>query len=227
MTLRKRYSYIAFYDLDRTIFTGNSATSLVAEARNRGIMNGRQFRHALYLSLLYKLDWQDPARIITRMLTWLKGMTETAARQLCLEVFENNLRQTIRPEITREMQKHRDNLGANVLLSSATSLICEPVAAHLNLEDVICTRLEANNGILTGATRGKLVYGREKKTRLTDYCRKEGHKPAESYYYGDSKTDVYVMETVGHPVAVCPDQRLLEVARKRDWRVLEVSGPSG
>lgn len=227
MTLKKKYRYIAFYDLDRTIFTGNSATSLVEEARRRGVMNGRQFRHALYLSLLYKLDWQDPARIISRMLTWLKGMTETAARQLCLEVFESNLLQTIRPEITREMQKHQEKHGANVLLSSATSLICEPVAAHLHLDDVICTHLEEVDGVLTGATRGKLVYGREKKIRLMDYCRKEDHDPAEAYYYGDSKTDVYVMETVGHPVAVSPDQQLLAVARERDWRVLEVSGPSG
>ncbi len=227
MTLQENYKYIAFYDLDRTIFSGNSATSLVAEARSRGIMNSRQFRHALYLSLLYKLDWQDPARIITRMLTWLKGMTETAARQLCLEVFENSLRDTIRPEILEEMQKHRDGHGANILLSSATSLICEPVAAHLHLEDVICTRLEVDNGILTGATRGKLVYGREKKARLLDYCRRMGYDPADTFYYGDSKTDVYVMEAVGHPVAVCPDHQLLEVARKRDWLVLEVSGPSG
>jgi len=227
MTLQENYKYIAFYDLDRTIFTGNSATSLVAEAKSRGIMNGRQFRHALYLSLLYKLDWQDPARIITRMLTWLKGMTETAARQLCLDVFESDLLQTIRPEITREMQKHRDEQGANVLLSSATSFICEPVAAHLHLDDVICTHLEEDGGVLTGTTRGKLVYGREKKNRLIDYCRNEGYNPAEAYYYGDSKTDVHVMETVGHPVAVSPDHQLLEVARKRDWRVLEVSGPSG
>ena len=150
MPLTKRYGYIAFYDLDRTILTGNSATSLVEEARKRGIMTGQQFRHALYLSLLYKLDWWDPARIITRMLSWLKGLPESSVRQLCREVFDQTLRETIRPEILKEMEKHRKKDGANVLLSSATSLICEPAAIHLGLDDVICTQLAAIDGILTG-----------------------------------------------------------------------------
>ena len=220
MPLTERYRYLAFYDLDRTIFTGNSATSLVEEARKRGIMTGQQFRHALYLSLLYKLNWWDPARIITRMLSWLNGLPEPSARQLCREVFEHTLRDTIRPEILEEMEKHRRQHGANVLLSSATSLICEPAALHLQLDDVICTRLEKIGGVLTGTTRGKLVYGMEKKHRMHSYCRQQGYDPGEAYYYGDSRTDFHVMEAVGHPVAVSPDKKLLEIAKERNWPVM-------
>jgi len=222
MQLTKRYRYIAFYDLDRTIFSGNSATSLVDEARRRGMMSKKQFRNALYLSLLYKLNWWDPARIITRMLSWLKGLPESSARQLCKEVFDHTLRDTIRQEILEEMMKHRVKEGANVLLSSATSFICEPAARHLQLDDVICTRLEKIDGFLTGATRGKLVYGLEKKHRMLLYCRQHGYDPHQAYYYGDSRTDIHVMEAVGHPVAVSPDKQLLKMAIERNWHILEI-----
>ena len=50
-----RFNYTAFYDLDHTILEGNSATHLVQEAHQRGVMTERQFRHAIWLSILYKL----------------------------------------------------------------------------------------------------------------------------------------------------------------------------
>ena len=220
MPLKKRYRYIAFYDLDRTILAGNSATSLVDEARRRGMLSNKQFMNAIYLSLLYKLDWWDPASIITRMLFWLKGLPESSVRQLCTEVFDHTLKKAIRPEIPEEMGKHREKNGANILLSSATSFICEPTAIHLQLDDVICTRLEKIDGILTGTTREKLVYGPEKKHRMLLYCRQHGYDPNLSYYYGDSRTDIHVMEAVGHPVAVSPDKQLLKIARKNNWSIL-------
>jgi HAD superfamily hydrolase (TIGR01490 family) len=226
MTLPGRYRYIAFYDLDRTIFRGNSATSLVEEARKRGIMSNRHFWNALYLSLLYKLDLWDPAGIISRMLSWTKGLPESTARQLCRDVFEHALRETIRPEILQEMEKHRSQNGTNVLLSSATCMICEPVARHLRLDDVICTQLDMDNGLLTGTTRGKLVYGLEKKHRMLQYCMLNRYDPQQAYYYGDSRTDIHVMEAVGHPVAVSPDKKLLRIAMDRKWRILETSASS-
>jgi HAD superfamily hydrolase (TIGR01490 family) len=215
-----RHTYIAFYDLDHTILSGNSATKLVEAARERGIMSPRQFRHAVYLSIIYKLDLGDPTRMINRMLTWLKGLKESVIRELCVEVFHKHLVETIRPEILQSLDMHRKQQGAVVLLSSATAPICEPVSKHLQLDDIICTHLESQDGILSGRTQGKLVYGMEKKHQMLAYCQTHGHDPGLAYYYGDSHTDVYVMEAVGNPVAVSPDKRLQRIARIRNWPVL-------
>ncbi len=214
------FSYIAFYDLDHTILTGNSATHLVEEARKRGVMNPGQYRHAVYLSILYKLGIGDPSRMITRMLSWLRGLPEPMVHRLCDEVFREDLEKTIRPEILEAIQMHRRRNGANVLLSSATSPVCGPISGHLRLDDMICTFLETENGRFTGRTTGRLVYGMEKKVRMLAYCRQYGQDPSKAYYYGDSFTDQYVMEAVGFPVAVSPDRRLLKIALKKNWPVL-------
>lgn len=220
MTLRKRFAYIAFYDLDHTILTVNSATYLVEAARTRGIMSAKQYRHAVYLSIIYKLDLGDPTKMITRMLTWLKGLSEKSVKELCREVYSASLVGTIRGEILATMEEHRRQNGAVVLLSSATAPVCEPVRDHLEMDDMICTRLVSKNGILTGATHGRLVYAKEKKVRLKAYCKEHGYDPGDAYYYGDSHTDHHVMESVGNPVAVSPDKRLRKRALKKNWPII-------
>jgi HAD superfamily hydrolase (TIGR01490 family) len=220
MTFADRFRYIAFYDLDHTILKGNSATTLVEVARERGIMSSKQFRHAVYLSLIYKLNLGNPTKMINRMLSWLKGLDEASIRELCIEVFNRKLVETIRPEILQSLDHHRHEKGAVVLLSSATSPICEPVSKHLQMDETICTHLESIEGTLTGHTKGKLVYGKEKKKQMLAFCELHGYDPQLAYYYGDSHTDQYVMEAVGYPVAVSPDKRLLKIALARNWKIL-------
>lgn len=214
------FAYIAFYDLDHTILDGNSATHLVQEAHKRGVMTERQYRQAVWLSLLYKLHIGEPTRMIDRMLSWLKGLEEASIMKLSQEIFDHIIKETIRPEIMETIREHRANSGKVVLLSSATAPICEPVTSFMELDDVICTRLQSEKGILSGKTRGKLVYGHEKKVRMLAYCRENNYDPQEAWYYGDSHTDRFVMDAVGFPVAVSPDRQLLKIARRNNWPVL-------
>ena len=218
--MRGRFDYIAYYDLDHTILRGNSATFLVEDAKVRGVMRRSQYRHALYLSLLYKLKIGDPVRMINRMLGWLNGLNEGEVRNLCREVFVDQLIPSIRPEILNTMDQHRASSGAVVLLSSATLPICEPVSDYLGMDDVICTRLITENGILTGKTEGPLVYGEEKRQRLLMHCHAHGFDPADAWYYGDSYTDIPVMKAVGNPVAVAPDRLLHQTASSLRWPIL-------
>jgi HAD superfamily hydrolase (TIGR01490 family) len=215
-----KYAYIAFYDLDHTILDGNSATHLVMEARKQGVMNERQYRQAVWLSILYKLNIGNPTKMIDRMLSWLKGQKEEELMSLCDDIFNTTIKMTIRQKILDTIREHRSKNGSVVLLSSATTPICQPVTRHLQLDEMICTRLESKNGILTGHTHGKLVYGPEKKVRMLQFCKEKACDPQLSWYYGDSHTDKYVMEAVGNPVAVSPDKKLRKIALKNKWSIL-------
>jgi len=214
------FAYTAFYDLDQTILDGNSASYLVKEARKRGVMSERQYRQAVWLSILYKLDIGNPTLMIDRMLSWLKGIQEAYIMKLSQEIFDQLIKETIRPKILETIEEHRSKNGAIVLLSSATTPICKPVSQFLKLDGMICTQLESEQGILTGHTRDKLVYGPEKKVRMLAFCKEKGFNPDDAWYYGDSHTDRYVMEAVGHPVAVSPDKGLMRIAKKNKWPIL-------
>lgn len=215
------FKYAAFYDLDHTILDGNSATHVVHEARKQEVMTEGQFRHAVWLSILYKLNIGEPNRMILRMLSWLKGKEEHFIMNFSREIFDLLIKDTVRPEILETMREHRDKNGAVVLLSSASTPICLPASQFLGMDDIICTQLESRNGKLTGKTVRKLVYGSEKKVRMLEFCRDKNFDPRDAWYYGDSHTDRYVMEAVGNPVAVFPDRRLLKIARRNDWPILQ------
>lgn len=216
----KKNEYIAFYDLDHTILSANSATFLIEESRKRGIMTPSQYRHAVWLSILYKMNLGDPVKMIGRMLTWLQGLQEVDIKKLCREIYHSNIKLSLRPEILESFEKHRRSGAAVVLLSSATEPICEAVYEDLLMDDMICTRLETRDGAFTGRTDGKLVYGKEKKLRLQSYCQELDSDPEKAWYYGDSYTDKYVMKAVGNPVAVSPDRRLKLIALRLNWTIL-------
>jgi HAD superfamily hydrolase (TIGR01490 family) len=215
-----KHTYLVFYDLDHTILTDNSATHLINEAKKRGVMSKKHFRHAIWLSILYKLGIGDSATMILRMLTWLNGLELEMINRLCLDVFDEQIVHKIRPEILGTMERHHAEGAAVILLSSASEPICFPIGHYLEMDDIICTRLESRNGVLTGNTLEKLVYGSEKKDRMLQYCTGHQQDPARAWYYGDSHPDRHVMEAVGYPVAVNPDKKLCKLALKRNWPIL-------
>ena len=111
------YPYTAFYDLDHTILDGNSATYLVQEAHKRGVMTERQYRHAVWLSILYKLNIGEPIKMINRMLSWLTGLQEKSIMELSQEIFDHIIKETIRPEVQETIREHRAKKAAVILQS--------------------------------------------------------------------------------------------------------------
>jgi phosphoserine phosphatase len=85
--------------------------------------------------------------------------------------------------------------------------------------------LETRNGVFTGNPEGSLCFGKEKVIRLTEFCKINNINPCQSWYYGDSIADLPVLSTVGNPVCVNPDKKLLDVAKKRGWQVLSLEKP--
>ncbi len=185
-----------------------------------GFMSNREFRQALYYSVMYKFDLKDANEIVLSMMQWLKGLKEEEVNSLARDEVVPYLLKLIRPEIKREIAMHRKNHGRVVLLSSALPYLCNPMARHLEMDDVICSALEVNLGHFTGRGNRKLVFGKEKAVRMREYCESYGFPLDTAWYYGDAFTDRFVMQSVGNPVAVKPEIKLRWMAKKRGWRIL-------
>jgi phosphoserine phosphatase len=79
--------------------------------------------------------------------------------------------------------------------------------------------MEVVNGSLTGRPVGRLCYGKEKKTRLIEYCEKNNNTFEESWYYADSISDYPVLSIVDHPVCINPDKKLKKKAMANKWKI--------
>ena len=215
----KGNSYIAFYDLDRTITKAVSGSSLLRRAFRKGLLNRSYMLKAIYLSASYKLKMRDPVKIMNDMIHWVKGIREEDFSRLCSDTFQEILLPSIHSEVIAEIGMHKENNATTVILSSSLVQICREMADHLGMDDIVCSELEIADGYLTGFPKGRLCYGSEKVSGLTSYCEKNNSKIEDAWYYGDSISDLPVLNIVGNPVCVNPDSMLLKSARENDWKI--------
>jgi HAD superfamily hydrolase (TIGR01490 family) len=213
-------SYVAFFDLDKTLLSINSGSVLVREAYKRGLMSTSELLNAIYLSWLYKFHLRDTSIIVSGMGIWLKGMTLDEMNGLSEHVLIKHLIDAIRPEIYTEIKFHRGNNAEIVILSSAIIQICKPLGTYIGADNILCTVMEVADGVFTGAPENKFCFEDEKRIRLIQYCEMRNYNLNEAFYYGDSISDLPALKVVGHPVCVQPDRRLTRISRENGWRIL-------
>jgi HAD superfamily hydrolase (TIGR01490 family) len=215
-----RENYIAFFDLDQTITKAISGRALVVAGHKKGLFTGWDFVNAIFLSFAFRFKLKDPYRIVVNMVRWVKGMPENIMNDLCLEVCREILLPSVYRDALAEIEFHKSKNARIVILSSALKGICVEIAKSLNIDDIICSELEVRDGLLTGRPIGRLCYEEEKAIRLLVYCEKHNHSSSDSWYYGDSISDLPALNKVGHPVCVNPDARLRKAAIKKEWEIL-------
>jgi len=214
-------NYIAFFDLDRTIIRENSGKILIEHAYKKGLISRRYVIWGIYLSLMYKFELKNPVVIIRTITKWLKGVAESALQNLSEEIFTLHLLNSIRPEIEECIRMHRSKGARVVILSSSIYPVCKAAADYLKMDDIICSLLETHNGIYTGHPDGSFCFNEEKVERMSEYCEKNNISPGNSWYYGDSIADLPALLSVGNPVCVNPDKKLLKEAGRRGWDILQ------
>jgi HAD superfamily hydrolase (TIGR01490 family) len=215
-----RKSYIAFFDLDRTITKAISGKELAKSALRKGFLSYTNLFFALNSSLAYKLSLKEEQKIVNEMVRWVKGLTEQTLSDLCTGIIEKAMLPSVYEEARMEIKSHKEKNGRVVLLSSALIPICHEIVLNLEMDDFVCSDLETVNGLLTGKPVGKLCFGPEKAVRLKSYCEKHNSDPSDAWYYGDSISDLQVLSAVGNPVCVNPDKRLRKEAVGRNWKIL-------
>jgi len=115
---------------------------------------------------------------------------------------------------------HNSNGGCTVILSATTRYLSELIKEHLGMRDIICSEMEVADGKYTGMPLGNYCYGEEKLIQAEKYCAKHGFDLKDAYYYGDSASDMPILEAVGNPMCVTPDKKLEKIAIQRHWTIL-------
>jgi HAD superfamily hydrolase (TIGR01490 family) len=215
----EKKTYVAFFDIDRTILSVNSGAILVRQAHKSGLMSTTELLNAIYLSWLYKLQLRDTNLIISQMGKWMNGVSVKEVENLSEFIVNNFLINTIRPEMLSEIEFHRENKAELVILSSIITELCRPLNTYLKFDNFLCTSMQVENDTYTGIPETKFCFEDEKRVRLIEYCKENNYLLSESFYYGDSISDFPALEVVGHPVCVSPDKKLNSIALERGWKI--------
>ena len=213
--MQNRPSYIAFFDLDKTILNTNSGEIFIHQAYESGYMKLPTLLYGYFLSFLFYLNLIKPETIMKLMGNWLQGFSEKMINDFSVEVFKKAMINAIHKEIYAEIEFHKNNNADVVLLSSSIYNLCKPIADYLKFDNIICSMMEVSNDIFTGKVLGEFCYSEIKLKQLKIFCADKNIDISDVYYYGDSMADLPVLEVIGNPVCINPDKKLRKIAMNR------------
>lgn len=216
---------IAFFDLDLTLLSANSGKLWIRREVALGQMSHRAALQAAVWLVQYQLGL-GALSLVARAISGTAGMREAELRARTASFYERQVRPLFRPGAIRALQTHRQAGDRVVLLTASSHFIAERVAQELELDAILCNRLEIDGrGVLTGRTVGPVCFGPGKLLHARLEAQRHGVELSGCAFYTDSFSDVLVLEAVGRPVAVNPDPRLRRRANKRGWEIVDWGVP--
>jgi putative phosphoserine phosphatase/1-acylglycerol-3-phosphate O-acyltransferase len=212
-------SIAAFFDLDGTLLPRPSLESrFVAHLLKRGEIGCADIFRWLWYSANSLLRGQQSG--IAGNKTYLAGLRESVAAEWADSLAAQSVKFVeggLQHVAWHVSQEHRI-----VFVSGTLAPLARAVASRLAVEiDVIATELEVTGETWTGQLAGPHVSGQQKARAVLAFAKQHALELEQSYAYGDRISDLPMLESVGHPIAVNPDSRLERTARLRGWPICE------
>ncbi len=211
----------AFFDLDGTLLTVNSAKLWIRRERRLNRVRKRDMAQAALLLGGYSLGFLDMERALKTALAPLRGRPEAEIRAETQIWWREDVRNFIAPGCRAVLDEHRRRGDLLVLLTSSSRYASEMAREEFGLDECLFQKYEVIDGLFTGRPLLPICYAAGKVTVAEEWARSAGVDLALSSFYSDSTTDLAMLARVGHPYAVNPDPRLWLAARLRRWPRLD------
>lgn len=217
----------AFFDLDKTIIATSSAYVYGKEFLNSGLISATTALHmsiakASYMFAGHSSGQMDASR--DQLSNMVIGWDVNQVRTIADETLHSVVAPTIYAEARDLIDQHRAAGHDVVIISASATVLVEPIAAELGVSTVIATKLTEEDGKFTGDI-SFYCKGNAKAEAIRNLAAQNGYDLAASYAYSDSATDLPMLETVGHPIAVNPDRALRKIAVEREWEIRTFRNP--
>lgn len=213
----------AFFDLDRTLIAGASTFAFGWVAFRNGLLSTRAVLGDAMTAVNFAITGGSDEQsdfVRDRILEAVKGKARDELTSLNDDLLPRLLN-SVRPETRRVVERHREAGRDTYIVSASPIELVEPLASALGMTGAIATESEVVDGVYTGRLLSEFCYGIGKVHRVRDLSADKGYDLALSYAYSDSKSDLPLLEMVGHPVAVNPDGTLKRIARSRNWPMVQ------
>jgi len=146
-----------------------------------------------------------------------KGQREEEMRALSERLFKHDIAGRLHHEVWRLAQAHRLMGHTVVLASSATRFQVEPMARELEADHALFTPVEIVDGVLTGRTAGRALWGRAKADAVIALAQEHELDLGRSWAYSNGDEDIPFLRTVGNAVTVNAEAKLRAEGEREGW----------
>jgi len=154
-----------------------------------------------------------------------RGLSAEELRARAADGLSEFILPRVRHAAVRRIRAHRARGDRVVIVTGALDFLVAPLA-HL-ADELIAARLRERRGAFTGELAEPALSADGRASLAAALAAERGVPLERCHAYGDSISDLPLLELVGHPAAVNPDFRLAREARRRGWPVLIWETESG
>ncbi len=207
---------LVLFDLDDTLLSGDTEGEWVKYMLNSGMIQDDSFLEQMTIftqnyrnGILNIFDYSN------FLLGPLHGIEETVMRDRFKEFSKEVVGRLSDATTDYLLNKHASD---KCLITSGTlSFLVKEISNEFGIDDYFGTEAEVKEGSYTGKVFGHPNFSEEKVRRIKDWI---GSQSFELIYaYSDSIHDLPLLEFSDCPIAVNPDDRLLEIAQSNGWNI--------
>lgn len=211
----------AFFDMDRTLLRVNSGSRWLAYLRRNNEISTYRALRALAWLVQYKLSLVDMEAVTATVMADMRGEELAPLLDKVHRWMEEEILPQVAPRAREQIAWHRAQGHRMCILTTSTPYLTEPMAQHLGIEHVLCTRPHVEDGRFTGTYERPACFGAGKVTWAERFAREHDVDLAASWFYTDSYSDLPMLERVGIRRVINPDARLRRHARRVGWIIEE------
>ena len=216
---------LAIFDLDNTLLAGDSDYLWGRFLVEKGIVDGEQYeRENERFYADYKAGKLDIHEFLRFSLKPLSRHSQQELAQWREEFIEEKIMPIISDQARELVEKHRQAGDLQLIITATNAFVTAPIAERFGIDHLIATEPETLDGHYTGEVAGEPSFREGKVKRLNAWLDEFRQTLEGSWFYSDSHNDLPLLEQVDNPVAVDPDSTLAEVAKQRNWPILQLHG---
>lgn len=201
---------LALFDFDGTLYPKDSFTGFIfyTLSKRHIVKNGLKILpwiQAYYLKL-YPAHAMRP-RLYQSM---FKDIPLDFVDKLAQE-YAQKLIKKLDPDLLHQLKRHQQRGDQVVLVSASIDLYLTYICKYLNIE-LICTKTEYKNGLLTGFYRSEDCSCEQKKFRIMQQYQLSDYQFI--YAYGNSEEDLEMLSIADYPYMVGEEKALPKLKPK-------------
>ncbi|SFQ08459.1 HAD-superfamily subfamily IB hydrolase, TIGR01490 [Psychrobacillus psychrotolerans] len=222
-----KFMRVAIFDFDGTIYAEETFTLLMKHLKEHPTYHSsyKRFYRAIvppYIANKLKLypDNKMKKRSMQLYLEAFNGLTKQEMDIYFSEI-KATMQQDFNAKVLERLKRHQEENIHILLVSGAYTQFLERVTDGLVFNQIIGTDIFYKDDKVYTKNAINHVNGQQKTLKVHEAL--DGHQIdwENSYAYGDSFSDMPVLELVGNPVAVRPEEKLRSLANARGWEVMD------
>ncbi len=214
---------LVLFDLDNTLLSDDSDHLWGEFLVEQNLVDKAYYQQQN--DLFYQQYQQGTLDIYEFLAFMLTPLSQYPMAQL-LELRQPFIRQKIIPVMLPKAKaliaQHKQQQDTLVIITATNQFITQPIAELFGVPNLIATQAEIKDNQYTGKIAGTPCFQAGKVSRLQQWLQQSKYNLDNSTFYSDSYNDKPLLELVTHPIAVDPDQKLQDYAKKQGWKIISL-----